>query len=154
MKSHHSPSTYVGFSLVVLSVFLFTATATGQLSVSPSIVNFGSVQVGASVSQSVSLKNTGNENLTISQAKVSGTAFSLSGLSIPLTLAPEENVSFSATFAPQATGNFTGSISLGYSAEYSERLWKTPRELDDGGSHRRGHNIGPTRRQSQHHEFW
>lgn len=120
MKSHHSPSTYVGCSLVVLSVFLFTATATGQLSVSPSIVNFGSVQVGASVSQSVSLKNTGNENLTISQAKVSGTAFSLSGLSIPLTLAPEESVSFSATFAPEATGNFTGSISLGYSAEYSE----------------------------------
>jgi Abnormal spindle-like microcephaly-assoc'd, ASPM-SPD-2-Hydin len=106
------PSTCVACALVV---FLFAATAAGQLAVNPSPVSFGSVQFGNSVSQSAFLSNTGNSSLTISQATVSGTGFSFSGLSMPLTLAPGQAVSVATTFTPQSSGSTNGSLSLTYS---------------------------------------
>lgn len=115
MKSHDSPWTCVGCGFVLLNVFLLAATATGQLTVNPSTVSFGSVQIGNSVSQSVVLNNTGGSNLTISKATVSGTGFSVSGLTLPLTLAPKQSASFTTTFAPQSSRSISGSVSLEYS---------------------------------------
>ena len=95
-------------------VFLFAAAAAGQLSVKPSPVTFGSVPLGTSLSKSASLSNTGNSSLTISQASVSGTGFSFSGLSMPLTLAPGQAVSMTTTFAPKSGGSASGTLSLTY----------------------------------------
>jgi hypothetical protein len=118
VKRHDSPWTCVGCGIVLLNVFLFAATATGQLAVNPSTVSFGSVQIGNSVSQSVVLNNTGGRNLTISQATVSGTGFSISGLTIPATLTPGQSVSVTTTFAPQSSGSISGSLSLEYARTY------------------------------------
>src|SRR5271169_778143 len=115
MKSHNSPWTSVGCGLILLTVFLFGAPANGQMVASPSTVSFGSVEIGNSASQSVVLNNTGDRNLTISQATVSGTGFSVGGLNIPLTLASGQSVSFTTTFAPQSSGSISGSVSLEYS---------------------------------------
>ncbi|MFY9559471.1 MAG: choice-of-anchor D domain-containing protein [Terriglobales bacterium] len=95
-----------------MSVLLFTATAAGQLVLNPSAVSFGSVQIGGSVSQSVVLSNTASSNLTISQAILSGTGFTISGLGLPATLAPGQSMSLTTTLAPQAGGSITGSLSL------------------------------------------
>jgi len=95
-------------------VFLFAAAAAGQLSVKPSPVTFGSVPLGTSLSKSASLSNTGNSSLTISQATVSGTGFSFSGLSMPSTLAPGQAVSMTTTFAPKSGGSASGTLSLTY----------------------------------------
>ena len=114
MKRQDSPWTCVGCVLVLLNVFLFAATATGQLAVNPSIVSFGSVQTGNSVSQSVVLYNNGRWNLTISQATVSGTGFGISGLSLPVKLPPGQTVSLTTTFAPQSSGSISESLSLEY----------------------------------------
>jgi hypothetical protein len=100
---------------VLLNIFLFATTAAGQLALNPSSVSFGSVQIGNSVSQSIVLSNTGSWNLTISQATVSGTGFSVAGLGLPSTLVPGQSVSLSATFAPQSSGSIGGSVSLAYS---------------------------------------
>ncbi len=114
MKRHNSPWTCVGCGFVLLNVFLLAATATGQLTVNPSTVSFGSVQIGNSVSQSVVLNNTGGSNLTISKATVSGTGFSVSGLTWPLTLAPGQSASLTTTFAPQSSGSISGNVLLEY----------------------------------------
>ena len=100
-----------------LAILLFAAPAVGQLTVNPSPVNFGSVQLGKSASQSVFLSNTGSSSLTISQATISGTGFSLSGLNTPLTLAPNQTVSVTMIFAPQSNGSTNGSMSLVYSVQ-------------------------------------
>jgi len=105
----------VGCGLVLLSVFLLSATSAGQLVVNPSTVSFGSVQIGGSVSQSVVLSNALSSTLTISQASVSGTGFSSSGLGMPTTLAPGQSVSLTTTFAPRSGGTVTGGLSLAYS---------------------------------------
>jgi len=120
VKVLNYPRTCVGCGLVLLNVFLFAATATGQL-INPSIVNFGNVQIGTRVSQSVLLNNTGNENLTISQATVSGTGFSVSGLNMPLTLVPGQSASLTTTFAPQSSGSISGSVSLECSRTHRRR---------------------------------
>jgi hypothetical protein len=105
----------VGCGLILLSVFLLSATSAGQLVVNPSTVSFGSVQIGGSVSQSVVLSNALSSTLTISQATVSGTGFASSGLGMPTTLAPGQSVSLTTTFAPRSGGTVTGGLSLAYS---------------------------------------
>ena len=114
VKLHDFPWTCVGCGFVLLNVFLLAATATGQLTASPSTVSFGSVQIGNSVSQSVALDNAGSEDLTITKATVSGTGFSVSGLTLPLKLAPKQSASFTTTFAPQSSGSISGSVLLEY----------------------------------------
>jgi hypothetical protein len=95
-------------------VLLFTTAVVGQLIVSPSPVSFGSVQLGGGMSKSVTLANSGNSKLTISQANISGTGFSFSSLSLPMTLNPGQATNFVATFTPQSAGSITGSLSLAY----------------------------------------
>jgi len=107
----------VGCGLVLLNVLLFAATAGGQLAVNPSTVSFGTVRLGNSVSQSAVVSNSGSSSLTISQATVSGTGFSVSGFNVPLTLVPGQGVSVTTTFAPQSSGSTSGSLSLAYAVQ-------------------------------------
>src|SRR5205814_894607 len=75
-------------------------------------VAFGNVNVGSSKAQTLTLTNSGTASLTISQATVSGTGYSISGLTLPLTLAAGQTTPLSAAFAPSAAGSTTGRISL------------------------------------------
>jgi Abnormal spindle-like microcephaly-assoc'd, ASPM-SPD-2-Hydin len=85
---------------------------TGTLTATPASVTFGNVQVGTSQTQSDTLSNTGGNTLTISQAAVTGTGFSTTGLNFPITLAPGQSVSFNLVFNPQSTGSATGSLAV------------------------------------------
>ena len=118
MKSQDFPWTSMGCGLIFLNVLLLTAAASGQLAVTPSTVNFGSIPIGSSVSQSVVLNNSGRWPLTVFQATESGTGFSMSGLTTPLTLAPSQSATFTETFTPQSGGSVTGSLLLAYSLRY------------------------------------
>ena len=82
------------------------------VAVSPTTLNFGSVMVNNTSSQSITLQNTGTASVTLSQATVAGTGFSLSGLSLPATLAAGKSTSLTVTFTPTATGSATGSLTL------------------------------------------
>jgi hypothetical protein len=109
--------------LFFFSAFLaFTSHAagsSGSLTVNPSNINFGSVPVGTTQTQSLTLTNPGGPKVTITQATLSGTGFTLSGLSYPLTLAGGQSVTCTVTFAPQATGNDGGSVAITYSTQAS-----------------------------------
>jgi Abnormal spindle-like microcephaly-assoc'd, ASPM-SPD-2-Hydin len=94
---------------------LAAVTGTGvqaALSVTPSSVSFGSVVSGNTNSQTVQVRNSGTANLTISQATVTGAGFSLSGLALPLTLAPGQSGNFNVQYVPQGAGNVTGAVSI------------------------------------------
>ncbi len=84
-----------------------------QLSVSPASLSFGNVTVGSSSGpQTVTLANTGNSSVSISQVNVSGAGFSASGLTPPLTLAAGQSATFSVIFDPTTSGSLTGSVSV------------------------------------------
>src|SRR6266481_874659 len=84
----------------------------GALTPNPSSFNFGNVLVGSSGTQTITLSNSGTASVTISAASTSGTGFSITGLSVPATLAAGQNTTFSGQFAPSATGSATGSVSI------------------------------------------
>jgi hypothetical protein len=99
-----------------LSVDVMGTGAQPGLTLTPSFVNFGNVTVGQSASQSVTLTNSGTVSVTLSAATPSGSPFSMSGLSIPATLAAAQSISFSVKFAPTAAGVANGGINITDSA--------------------------------------
>src|SRR5207237_4988559 len=84
----------------------------GTLTANPSSINFGSLQVGSTNTLFEAVTNSGGSSVTISQATITGPGFSLSGLSLPMTLTAGQSVTFSLTFAPQFSTNVSGSISI------------------------------------------
>src|SRR6266478_2953148 len=95
-----------------LTVSLSGTGTQGQLSTIPSTASFGSVAIGSNNSQSIQLSNGGNTDVTISQASVSGNGFSMTGLSASQVIAAGKSAIFNVSFAPTATGSFTGSVSI------------------------------------------
>lgn len=89
-----------------------TGVTPGALSPNPASLAFGSVQVGNSSNLSETLTNTGGASVTISQVNLSGAAFSVSGLTLPVTLTPNGSVTFTATFTPTSAGAASGSLSV------------------------------------------
>jgi len=87
-------------------------TLTGGLTATPLSVAFGNVQIGTSQSQTVTLGNTSNSTVNVTDATVTGTGFSTSGLTTPLALSPGQSATFSVAFAPQAAGAVTGNLEL------------------------------------------
>ena len=89
-----------------------TTVTPGTLTANPTSLAFGSVQVGNSTSLTEILTNTGGSSLTISAAPASGSGFSLSGLSLPLTLTAGQSTSFTVLFSPTTSGSASGSVSI------------------------------------------
>src|SRR6202035_3720180 len=70
------------------------------ISVAPGNVSFGTVTVGKTSSQTVTLSNPGGANLNITQVVGPGLGFGLGGLALPLTLAPGKSAMFTLSFTP------------------------------------------------------
>jgi len=81
-------------------------------SANPTSLAFGSVQVGNRANLSETLTNSGGSTLTISQANLTGAVFSVSGLTLPLTLTANQSVTFTATFAAANAGAVSGGLSV------------------------------------------
>ena len=79
---------------------------------SPAVLALGKVKIGASMTQSVALVNSGRSNVTIKQATVTGRGFRMSGLTFPLTLSPGQRKPFSVTFTAQAAGSSSEVLQL------------------------------------------
>ncbi len=98
-----------------LTIALSGTGAQGALSSNPSSFNFGTVQAGTSVSQTITLTNTGTSSVAVSAGSISGAGFSMSTLA-PQTINPGQGVSFSAQFAPTSAGSMSGSIAIASNA--------------------------------------
>jgi hypothetical protein len=83
-------------------------SAFGQVSLTGTAVNFGSVQLGTNLIQPVVLTNTGRLAVTIYQVTASGTGFTFVGPTLPIILSSQKSVSLSVSFLPQTAGSFTG----------------------------------------------
>jgi HYDIN/CFA65/VesB family protein/ASPM-SPD-2-Hydin domain-containing protein len=93
--------------------------ATALLTSTASSLSFGNVTVGKSSMLSVTLTNAGNSNVTVSKVSASGAAYSLSGVSAGLILAPGQSAKLDATFTPTTAGSLPGSVTLASNASNS-----------------------------------
>lgn len=86
--------------------------STPGLKLSATSLSFGSVNLNTPSSQSVVLTSSGTAPLTISAGAVTGGGFSISGLSLPLTLNPGQSASLAVQFDPTVSGGVTGAVTL------------------------------------------
>ncbi|MGA8272540.1 MAG: choice-of-anchor D domain-containing protein, partial [Candidatus Sulfotelmatobacter sp.] len=88
---------------------------TGQLTVTPASVNFGSIPDGTTGTQSISLSASG-ASVTVSSGSSNSSQFVLSGGSFPMTIPAGQSASFKVTFTPQTSGSASGSLSFASNA--------------------------------------
>src|SRR5467141_628725 len=86
--------------------------ATYLLSASPTSLSFGNVNTTASSTLAVTLTNSGNSDVTITNVSSSGAGFNPSGVSAGTVLAPAKTATLNVMFAPAATGSVTGNASV------------------------------------------
>jgi Abnormal spindle-like microcephaly-assoc'd, ASPM-SPD-2-Hydin len=126
-----SGATSAGFSATVSSVtteqtVIITATTGGvtktytidlspaapALTLQSTSVSFGGVGLNIISTQLVTLTSSGTAPLTISAGTVTGTGFSISGLTFPLTLNPGQSTTLTIEFLPLIDGSATGNVTL------------------------------------------
>jgi hypothetical protein len=88
----------------------------GVLGSNPAALTFGTVTVGHTESLSAIISNSGASSVTVSQVQISGSAFTGSGITAPLTLGPGTSATVSITFAPTTAGNATGTLTVSSNA--------------------------------------
>jgi Domain of unknown function (DUF4082)/Abnormal spindle-like microcephaly-assoc'd, ASPM-SPD-2-Hydin len=95
-----------------LTVTLSGVGMAPQISAVPTSVAFGSVPVGVSNTQTLTLKDSGNANLIVSQTTVTGTGFSISGPALPATVTPGNSIALTVRFSPGIVGTTSGTVGI------------------------------------------
>jgi Abnormal spindle-like microcephaly-assoc'd, ASPM-SPD-2-Hydin len=89
-----------------------SAPAAAAISVSPQSISFGSVAVNGTLSQSVTISNTGGSNLTVTQASTSAGGFTITGMPFPLVIGPGSQSTLNILFSPKSAAAVTGDVSI------------------------------------------
>ena len=98
-----------------------SATATSStLSATPASVSFGSVVVGSNTTQTIRLQNIGTAQVTISSVASSVGTVVVSGMTLPVSLAPATSATFTAAYKPTAAGTLSRQ-----DYGYEQRRWFT-----------------------------
>lgn len=107
-----SNATNANISVALTGTGTATPPPQGTLTVNPQSLAFGSVLIGSSANQTITLSNTSSAAVIISKVTATGAGFNQSGLVVPLTLSPGQTASLTATFAPQTAGAVSGGVQI------------------------------------------
>ena len=88
------------------------SSSTPGLTVSTASLAFGSVTVNTASTLPVTLTSTGTAPVTINSATLSGTGFTVSGATFPVTLNPTQSVTLNVRFDPTAAGAAAGQLTI------------------------------------------
>jgi PKD repeat protein len=90
-----------------------TMTVTGipQIAVTPQVLDFGALQVGASASLNFTISNNGTDELTLTGLTSAESAFAFSSAE-SLTIAPGNSQVINVTFTPAAVTDYAATLSL------------------------------------------
>jgi hypothetical protein len=82
------------------------------LGVSSSSLSFGTVNVNTATTQTLTLSSTGTSAVTISAATLTGSGYTISGVTFPITLNPNQTATLTVQFDPATAGAAAGSLTL------------------------------------------
>jgi hypothetical protein len=88
-----------------------TGTGTGSVSAVPASLSFGNVTVGASLTKTASLSASGS-SIVISAVNTTNPEFTITGLTLPVTVNSGQSVPFTVKFSPQSAGAANGNLSF------------------------------------------
>jgi len=89
-------------------------TTAGQpvIAISPGSLSYGAVAVGQDVGQLTMISNLGSGPLTVSNISVSGIGYSITGVTLPVTVDAGRNLTFIAHLDPTAPGTILGGLTF------------------------------------------
>jgi hypothetical protein len=91
----------------------FTGTGvTRVIAVSPSTIDFGRVAFGTPSNVAVTLTNSGPGDIHISAVDVTGTGFSIAGISAGSVVGGHSTLDFTAVFTPQVYAGVSGTVTI------------------------------------------
>lgn len=96
----------------VLNLGALVPSVGPALSLSFASLAFGNTNVNTPTTQSVILSSTGTAAVTVSAGTVTGTGFTISGVSFPLTLNANQTAALTVQFDPTTSGAATGLLTL------------------------------------------
>src|SRR4051794_32058585 len=85
---------------------------TTDVAVNPTDVDFGTVPIKTTSKVPLKLTNSGNQALTVQKVDITGTAFSVANLALPLTIAAGTTYTADIAFTPTVAGSNTGSATV------------------------------------------
>jgi len=91
-------------------------SSAGRLTVTPTTLPLGSVVVGTSGTAFGSLAASG-ASVTVTAASANNSAFSVGGLSLPVTIPAGQSASFAVTFSPQVAGATSATLTFTSNAQ-------------------------------------
>lgn len=104
-------------------LFLFTGLLAGRsgatVQVSPEAIQFGNVYVGSSITQNLTIKNSGSTGITLSEAYIESGPFARSELDLPVTIGAGKSLMIGIIYAPIAPGSRLGRVAIRTSASPS-----------------------------------
>lgn len=106
-KAWNSPVTFA----IALTPAQSTPASSISLKVNATSIAFGNVQVSDSATQSLTLTASGG-SVVVNSATVTGTGFSASGLTFPLTLASGQSATLNVVFAPTSAATASGQVAI------------------------------------------
>lgn len=102
-------------SLIKISVSgtgVTSTTTSGTFTALPTSASFGTVTVGSSKNIALTIKNVGTTSLSISKGTLVGNMYSMTGLTLPKTLAAGSYFTLTVKFAPTSVVTSTGYVQL------------------------------------------
>ena len=89
-----------------------SSSGTVELAVQDSVLAFGDVPVSTISTKTLTLTSSGTAALTISSVTLAGSAFEISGATLPATLKPSESITLQISFDPTTAGEASGTITI------------------------------------------
>jgi hypothetical protein len=111
-------STYISGGIYQLSSLQGTDQPPPEplIVVTPTPLAFGGVTINSSSTQNMTIINSGNAELIISQVTISGNGFTLQNVTTPINIVGGVNRTMTVQFSPTATTNYTGTVTLSHNA--------------------------------------
>jgi len=97
---------------VTSNVAVLTVNTAGKLTASTTNLSYGKVVIGSSNILPVTLTNSGSSSVSISNVTLSGAGLSIEGASSGLILAAGNSEVLNVSYAPSASGNLSGSVTI------------------------------------------
>ena len=107
-----STSIIFGGCTGVVNASKSAAPTTGAFQLSPTALNFGNIVVGKQSTQTVTISNPGTASLTIMQATVSNPQFTVTGMTLPMTMTSGQSANITVGVKPTAAGTLSGTLTV------------------------------------------
>ena len=107
-----TPTDTTDYATATQAVTLTVNQGISTLSISAASVPFGNVEVNTAATQTVTLTSTGTSAVMVNSATLTGTGFTVSGATFPVTLSPGQTATLDVQFEPIAAGAATGQLTV------------------------------------------